>query len=383
MTDIPIADDAGPQALAEVRHPRLHVLHSASDMPCGVESFARRLVETAGPRGRGTVLAGRTALDRDGPGALVINLPVVAWKAVFLSHTAAALAARLRGQPVVVVLHEWDDLHPKRRASYLGLVLLATGLLFSCRAVEAQFARAWPSWFATRRRGTVPIPPNVRHPGTTLRGSEVERLAAERAAGALVLGYFGSIYPKKQPLEILDVAAELKRRGHRVAVVFVGSFIQGSDAIEREFADRVAARGLVGHVTVTGYIRGEAELFGIFEEVDVFVYRFAEGLTPRRGSVLACLQSGSPVVVNAPSDAEELRRHPIYGTLVESGALRLASPDAGASELADAVLAAAAARGPGEHRGGARLDVGAAWAAALAAVESMARPRPGVTRHGA
>ena len=382
MTDIPIADDAAPDALAQAHAPRLHVLHSASDTPCGVESFARRIAEAAGPRARGTVLAGRTALDLRGPGALVVNLPVVAWKSVFLSHTLAALAARLRGQPVVVVLHEWDDLHPKRRATYLGLVLLATGLLFSCRAVEAQFGRAWLSQLATRQRGTVPIPPNVRHPGTVLRGAIADRLAAERADGGLVLGYFGSIYPKKQPLQILDVAAELKRRGHRVSVVFVGSFIQGSDAIEREFADRVAALGLGGRVTVTGYVRGEPELFGLFAEVDAFVYRFAEGLTPRRGSVLACLQSGSPVVVNAPADPDELRRHPIYGSLVESGALRLASPEAGAGELADAVLAATAARGAGTREGGARLDVGAAWAAALAAVEAMAQPRPAKARRG-
>lgn len=375
MTDIPMADDGAARSAAQAREPRLHVLHSASDTPCGVESFARRVAETAGPRARGSVLSGRTALDLGSPGALVINLPVVAWKAVFLSHTLAALAARLRGRPVVVVLHEWDDLHPKRRVSYLGLVLLATGLLFSCRAVEAQFARAWPSRLATRRRGTVPIPPNVRHPGATLRGAEAERLAAARAAGALVLGYFGSIYPKKQPLEILAVAAELKRRGHPVSVVFVGSFIQGSDAIEREFADRVARLGLAGQVSVTGYIRGEAELFGLFEEVDVFVYRFAEGLTPRRGSVLACLQSGRPVVVNAPVDRDELSRHPIYGRLLDSGALRLAAPEADAGELADAVLAATAERDAATPGPGARLDVGAAWAAALAAIEAMAAPR--------
>ena len=89
------------------------------------------------------------------------------------------------------------------------------------------------------------------------------------------------------------------------------------------------------------------------------------------------------VVVNAPADAEELRRHPIYGNLVDSGALRLASPGAGPSELADAVLAAKAARGAGEQPAGARLDVGAAWAAALAAVEAMAGPRPAEARRGA
>lgn len=358
---------------------RLFLLRSGSDSPCGVETFARKIAEAAGKRAEAPVL-GNSLAALDGPGALVINLPVVAWKRNLAAPVLAALRARLRGLSVVVVLHEWADLKASRRASYLPLLLLARSLLFSCPAVERQFAASPASRWTTRRRSGVPIPPNLSHPGTTARSRHSDALAAERAAGKLVLGYFGAIYPKKQPLEVLDVAAELKRRGHRVAVVFAGSFIRGADAIERDFAARVSALGLDGAVTITGYIRTEAELFGIFEEVDVFLYRFAEGLTPRRASVLACLQSGKPVVVNAPRHPEEFDQHASYRGLLTGGGLCLVPTEAGTGELADAVLAARA-RPP--LAPGRAIDVAAGWAEALAAIDAAAAEEPRPTRGGA
>lgn len=357
-------EDPAPEAGRPER--RLIVPRSDSETPCGVETFARRLAEAAGARADGPVL-GRHPAPR-GPGALVINLPVVAWKRALLAPVRVAVLARVRGLSVVVVLHEWDDLDPRRRASYLPLVLAAHSLLFSCAAVERQLSRSWTGRLATRRRGVVPVPPNVSPPGATAGGRHAARLAAERAAGRLVLGYFGSIYPKKNPTAVLDVAAELKRRGHDPVVVFAGSFVRGSDTVERDFARRVTALGLDGAVTVTGYIPSEAELYGLFAEVDVFVYRFAEGLTPRRASVFACLLSGRPVVVNAPRDPDEFALHPSYRALLGSGALRLVGTEAGPRDLADAVLAA---RGPGVP---VRVDVAQAWAEALAAVDAAAAP---------
>ncbi|WP_216074514.1 hypothetical protein, partial [Acinetobacter baumannii] len=72
---------------------RMLVMISDSTAPCGVEAFARRLASTAGPR------ATTAVLDRDLGGlrhalgnadALVLNLPVVAWKARLAEPVLAA-----------------------------------------------------------------------------------------------------------------------------------------------------------------------------------------------------------------------------------------------------------------------------------------------------
>ena len=69
------------------------------------------------------------------------------------------------------------------------------------------------------------------------------------------------------------------------------------DSGEADFYRHAEALGLRDRVLVTGYIEDAGRLAGIFGQIDVFCYPFAEGLTARRASVLAAALSGKPVVV--------------------------------------------------------------------------------------
>ncbi len=94
---------------------------------------------------------------------------------------------------------------------------------------------------------------------------------------------------------------------------FIGSFIAGGTIDPKAaFDERVRTLGLENDVTVTGYIGPTAEVFAALEACDVLVYLFAEGLTSRRGSVLACLMASHPVLVNAPANADEFAHHPSF-----------------------------------------------------------------------
>lgn len=340
---------------------RLDVLVSDSATPCGVEAFARRLAATAGDR------AALRELGRGrGEGVLVINLPIVAWKRRLGDPVLAAARARAQGRPVLVILHEWADLDWKRRASYAPLLPFATALLLSSPEVAAQLAADPLSRLATRRRAIVPIPPNVVAPDTLPANATADRLAAARRAGKRILGHFGSIYPRKQSTQILDLTAALKQRGEDPFAVFIGSFVKGQDRVEEEFWARAKSLGVADRVLVTGYVASDADLFALFSEVDVFAYLFAEGLTSRRGSVLACAMSGRPVVVNAPEHPGAFDHHPTYQRLLADGQLRLVPWRATVDEVAAAVEQAADL-----PRHGAGLDVSAAWRDALAAVDRI------------
>ena len=347
------------------------VLVSSSRTPCGVESFARRLAAEAGSMARAPILSFDIAgilHTVAGCDAIVINLPVVAWKRRFLEPLLAIRAARRRGLKVILILHEWDDLDWKRRLVYAPLIALADRILFSCPEVEEQFARR-PWRNRGMAGGTVPIPPNVTRPGAVTGSAATAAIAAERARGRLILGHFGSIYPKKQPIVVLEVAAELMARGEDPFLVFIGSFIKGRDRVRADFERHVGRLGLAGRVLVTGYVESEAALFGLFDDVDVFVYAFAEGLTARRGSVSACLASGAPIVVNAPRDAKAFDHHPAYRAALAGDRLRLVPCDADVGAIADAVVAAR-----GLPHGPPGIDSRSAWRHALAAVEAAARP---------
>jgi glycosyltransferase involved in cell wall biosynthesis len=319
------------------------VFVSGAEQTCGVESFAGHLADRLGPRGR------RHRLDFDlaglakalsGVEGVIFNFPVVGWKKRLVEPTLAALVSRLLGRRITVVLHEWRALDWKRRLVLAPVMLLAGRVCFSAPEIEDEFGASLVSRFTTTQRAIVPVPPNLVPPAALQSGRHSQVLAKQKQAGRLVLGQFGSIYPKKQSTEVLVIAAALVARGHDVGVVFVGSFIKGMDNIERDFFELARSLGISDRVTVTGYIATDAELFAIFEQVDVFCYLFPEGLTARRGSVLAAGLSGKPVVVNAPRRADALSHHGLFCRLIEGNAIRLVSNEADPEAMADALLEA-------------------------------------------
>jgi glycosyltransferase involved in cell wall biosynthesis len=327
-------------------------LVSPSKAPCGVEMFARGLARAAGEVGldsRSVAVAGRwgdaPALWRAlaGAGALVVSLPVVAWKTALLTPLLALAIARLRGARTIVVLHEWADLHPLRRAFVSAYLLFAQVVLFSSPTVRDEFLSS-PVGRLPFALGLAPIPPNIAPPKARLRSPAVERVEAERARGRLVLGHFGSIYPKKQSTFVLDVAQALQGMNREVFVVFIGGFVKASDDAEARFFAHARELGLEASIMVSGYIESDAEIFALFDAVDLFVYSFTEGLTSRRGSVLTCLESGRPVIVNAAKSESEFDHHRLFRGLIAQGALQIVPINAAPADFARAIDAIGADR---------------------------------------
>jgi len=348
---------------------RYLALVSDAAQTCGVEEFARQTGLRLANRADRHVLDGdirrlKAALVH--ADAAILNFPVVAWKKKLAEPVVAALTMRLHRKELIVVLHEWDALDWKRRFVLVPVVMLATRILFSAPEVAAEFAKSPLSALSTRRRGVIPIPPNLALPTRLHDGSVARTLDEQSKAGRLILGQFGSIYPKKQSTAVLEIAARLLALGHDVGVVFVGSFIRGSDNVERDFYALADKLGISGRVAVTGYVAGAEELFGIFKHVDVFCYLFSEGLTARRASVLAASFSGKPVVVNGPQRHDALSHHSLFRKLVDGGAIRLVDTHADADTMAEAVLEATKSNVTSVD---AKAEVDALWGAVIDALD--------------
>jgi glycosyltransferase involved in cell wall biosynthesis len=156
-----------------------------------------------------------------------------------------------------------------------------------------------------------------------------------------VIGHFGSIYPAKQPNALLNICAALKARGLKPLVVYIGSFIRAMDNVEDDFYARARELGVADDVIVTGYVDSGSEVFGLFSELDVFCYPLDEGITARRSSILAGVQSGKSVIVTEPAEADEFDHHPRFRELIDRGAIVLVPRGAGAEAYADKIVAAA------------------------------------------
>lgn len=325
---------------------------STTPTPCGVEAFARSLATALRrnePDGAFEDLAvsGRWA---DLPANLrqlsqadriVFNLPLVAWKRAIVLPWVVLLFARLRGVNIVVHMHEWDSLHPLRRAAFVPFLWLSTAIVVLSPYIRKQIAAdRWVGW--TIKKCSLGLhAPTVRRPEGRRITENVRRIEQLKRDGSTVIGHFGSIYESKGTDTLLELCAHLRGRGVNASVVFIGGLIASLDNYARDFQQRIKTLGIEDRVIVTGYVSDDQELFALFDSVDVFVYSFSEGFTARRSSVLASLQSGRPVVVTAPSAAGEFDHHKGYASLLQSGAIDLFPAATPIAELSEFVLAAA------------------------------------------
>jgi glycosyltransferase involved in cell wall biosynthesis len=360
--------------------PRTLFLVSPSRAPCGVEAFARAVAAQwpeLGGEARLLAITGRAGdlaaiwsalADVD---ALVINVPVVAWKKALLTPLVALVLALIRGRESVLVLHEWADLDWRRRITVGLYAVFAGRLVFSSPHVRAGFLANRFMRLLGKPTSIAPIPSNIPPVAPSAEPPFAARLREAKAEGLLVIGHFGSIYPRKQCDFVLDVAVRAAQAGRPVLCLFIGGFVKAMDNVEEDFVAKTRRLGLEDKVVVTGYVEEFADINALFGAVDCFLYRFSEGLTSRRSSVLAGLQSGKPVIVNAPCDAAEFDHHRGYRRALADGSLQLVASDADADAYVEVLstLAAAEPRSAPLGDDGWR-DAASAVAASLAPVAS-------------
>jgi glycosyltransferase involved in cell wall biosynthesis len=268
---------------------------------------------------------------------------------------------------ISTILHEWTALHWLRRLVLIPFVMLSKRLLVLSPFIREQIASDPLVARAADKCGLVPHPPTVRRPATltvTDRVRDIERAAQDCD---LVIGYFGAIYDGKAPTALLEICDHLRGRGIRALIVFVGSFIRSLDDYEGRFRAKIEQMAIEDRVIVTGYVEDTQELFALFERIGVFLFLFPEGLTARRSSVIACLQSNRPVAVSAPRSPDEFRHHEGFTTLIESGALSFVRRSAPIAEIADHLLTAV------ERNAGSTpaIDGDAWWKATTAATRAI------------
>src|SRR6267143_1931407 len=322
-------------------------LGAGPQMHCGVGEFTRLLQETIEKLEPGTS-ATLTLTRTKGSLAdiwravgsarsVVCNFPIVAWKRVIFAPLLAMALARLRRRKIVLIQHEWGGLHWLRRITYMPALLLADTIIMFSPLVQRELANDPLLGWTARKSVLAPLPPNIEAPVGIQDSKLRHRLIAAKGDGRLLIGHFGSIYPGKQPNALLEIGAILKQRGFKPLLVYIGSFIRGVDKVEEEFYARATELDIADDVIVSGFVASDHEVFGLFNEVDAFCYPLEEGLTARRSSVLTCVQSGRPLIVNGPALAEEFDHHPRFKELIDHGAIVLVARGSDDQAYADRI----------------------------------------------
>jgi len=139
---------------------------------------------------------------------------------------------------------------------------------------------------------------------------------------AALLCYFGFLNASKGGEMLVDVLAELVERGQNAHLLMIGGRVGASDptnyAYLQKVEARIAARGLGQRVHWTDHIPDE-QVSAAFHCADVCLLPYQDGASYRRGSFMAALAHGMPIVSARPVVP--------YPDLVAGETLLLAPPD--------------------------------------------------------
>ena len=235
----------------------------------------------------------------------VFNLQFQA--AAYGMHPAIHLLPRMlrRHAPVVVTFHDLrvPYLFPKagllRWQAMLGLARSASGVIVTNPEDGATLRAAG----LTQVR-EIPIGSNITP--AALAGFDPAAWRAARAipVSTTLIGYFGFLNESKGGETLLRALAALRGQGRDVGLLLIGGQTGASDptniAYARVIEDLAASLNVSARVFRTGFIddRGVSEAFAACVGL-ALPYR--DGVSLRRGTLMAAFAHGAPIVTSTPS----------------------------------------------------------------------------------
>lgn len=296
-------------------------------LPGGVGDFTRQLARALGQAGHAVhVLTARRAAPGPEPDPGVSVTCGVArwgWRSLRAARTWAAerdldlvnvqyqaamygLAAPIHflpdvvGRPCVATFHDLriPYLFPKAgRLRHAAITHLARR---SCAAIATDPGDAGQLLARGVAAVTqIPIGSNVAAQPPLTYDREAWRMAHGLRRDDFVIGYFGFLNQSKGGDTLIEALAALTRSLPTARVLLIGGQAGASDATDAGFAaritDLISAHGLGERVVRTGYLP-EDETSAALLACDALALPYRDGASLRRGTLMAALAHGLPIV---------------------------------------------------------------------------------------
>ncbi len=297
------------RALVRIGHD-VHVFTRAKAAPVGSPDDGVQIAARVGGRWGWRTIPAIRAWARDNR----LDVANVQFQAAAYDMRPAihCLPSRLHETPVVVTFHDLREpyLFPKagRLRAWIVRKLAedAAGVITTDRADEARLRDEW----RIARLAWIPIGSNVST--TPPPGYDRAAWRAQMGVGPddLLVGYFGFLNESKGGLVLVEALAQLAKQGVPARLVMIGGRAGASDPTDLAYGERVdaliEASGLAGHVHWTGFV-DDPLVSAYFYASDVCALPYLDGVSLRRGTLMAALAHGRAIVTTEPqSDAPEL-----------------------------------------------------------------------------
>ena len=149
----------------------------------------------------------------------------------------------------------------------------------------------------------IPIGSNIQ--GQFLDDAARRRRRAQRGydESSLVIAYFGFLNRSKGGLTLIDTLDVLVRQGHNAHLLMIGERVGASDVTNHAYLSEVEARigqlGLGERVKWTGH-QPDDEVSADLNAADVLLMPYTDGVSLRRGTLMAGLVNGCAIVTTMP-----------------------------------------------------------------------------------
>lgn len=225
--------------------------------------------------------------------------------AAFGMHPSINWMPRLTRVPCVATFHDLKVPYLFPKAGSLRQ-WVNRELARTCQAIIVTNMEDWAAteeWPGIRRKAFIPIGSNVSPEYPPGYDRALWRSQYGLSERALVLGYFGFLNASKGGENLIASLAALVRAGYDAYLLMIGGTVGASDATNIAYLARIREAiigyGLFSRVIWTGYLsnQGVSAAFGI---VDICVLPYQDGVSFRRGSLMAALAHGLPIVSTYP-----------------------------------------------------------------------------------
>jgi glycosyltransferase involved in cell wall biosynthesis len=234
-----------------------------------------------------------------------IHLDILQAHSPFIAGLEAQRLARRRNIPIIGMFHSryYDDFYQLTKTEMLANLAVATIVAFyqRCDEVWTVSQSSKDTLYDYGYEGEVVVMPN----GTPDIEPSPARATAAKARFDLpdepILLYCGQMNWKKNIIRILEACACYQQRGKPFTLVFAG---QGPDA--KSIRQKAEELGLGGTIRLIGHVTDEDDLFGLYENAELFVFPSlydTSGMVVREAAAM-----GTPsVVVRGCATAEPIR----------------------------------------------------------------------------
>jgi glycosyltransferase involved in cell wall biosynthesis len=221
------------------------------------------------------------------PDAILMQYPTDAFNKALGPHFFATVQ---RLAPFYVTLHEFALANALRRLSTAVLIARARGVIMTAETEQ----RALTRWYPWSRRKTHIIPIGANFPGLPWQPIDPPIVAC-----------FGQIRPEKGIEEFIAICKAIVARHPQVRFVLVGSQVPKFADYYRHIANEAQQQG----IAVQSALATE-DVPAFLRTVTVAVLPFPSGASFRRGSLLAAMACGVPIVTlqgdETPNDMVKL-----------------------------------------------------------------------------